>query len=174
MLCKLKWWTSFLYLRTCLSLRKQRTFGEATTGFPPNDVWETSAEIPYWWRVTASDWSCGVRNFIQPIRSTTEIWVVTYRIISMEFLRSFLTPVVATLNVGCFLRLYLSCRFLMKLMLWLIITLHLWPSTLNFMPVGFIDLIHNKFYFFRYFLRTRLKRFSLNSFVGLTSFYSKT
>ena len=26
--------------------------------FPPNDVWETSAEIPYWWRVTtsASDW----------------------------------------------------------------------------------------------------------------------
>ena len=83
-------------------------------------------------------------------------------------------PVVATLNVGCFLRLYLSCRFLMKLMLWLTITLHLWPSTLNFMPVGFIDLIHNKFYFFRYFLRTRLKRFSLNSFVGLTSFYSKT
>ena len=62
----------------------------------------------------------------------------------------------------------------MKMMLWLTITLHLWPSTLNFMPVGFIDLIHNKFYFFRYFLRTRLKRFSLNSFVGLTSFYSKT
>ena len=82
-------------------------------------------------------------------------------------------PVVATLNVGCFLGLYLSCRFLIKLMLWLTITLHLWPSTLNFMPVGFIDLIHNKFYFFRYFLRTRLKRFSLNSFVGLTSFYSK-
>ena len=25
---------------------------------PPNDVWETSTEIPYWWRVTtsASDW----------------------------------------------------------------------------------------------------------------------
>ena len=24
--------------------------------FPPNDVWETSAEIPYWWRVTTQIW----------------------------------------------------------------------------------------------------------------------
>ena len=23
---------------------------------PPNDVWETSAEIPYWWRVTSQIW----------------------------------------------------------------------------------------------------------------------
>ena len=23
---------------------------------PPNDVWETSAEIPYWWRVTTQIW----------------------------------------------------------------------------------------------------------------------
>ena len=23
---------------------------------PPNDVWETSAEIPYWWRVTIQIW----------------------------------------------------------------------------------------------------------------------
>ena len=23
---------------------------------PPNDVWETSAEIPYWWRVTTPIW----------------------------------------------------------------------------------------------------------------------
>ena len=29
------------------SLRKQLTFGNATTGFPPNDIWETSSEIPY-------------------------------------------------------------------------------------------------------------------------------
>ena len=33
---------------------------------PPNDVWETSAEIPY-----------RVGNLTQPIRSTTQIWVVT-------------------------------------------------------------------------------------------------
>ena len=37
-------------------LRKQPTFHDATTGFPRNDVWETSAEIPYWWRVTTSIW----------------------------------------------------------------------------------------------------------------------
>ena len=30
-----------------VSPRKQPTFGDAPTGFPPNDVWETSAEIPY-------------------------------------------------------------------------------------------------------------------------------
>ena len=23
---------------------------------PPNDVWETSAEIPYWWRITTQIW----------------------------------------------------------------------------------------------------------------------
>ena len=44
-----------------------------------NDVWETSAEIPYWWRVTSQTWV--VRHicwkFVQPIRSTTQIWVVT-------------------------------------------------------------------------------------------------
>ena len=33
---------------------------------PRNDVWETSVKIPYWCRVTA-----------RPIRSTTQIWVVT-------------------------------------------------------------------------------------------------
>ena len=51
---------------------------------------------------SASDWSCRVGNLIQPIKS------------SMEFLRSFLTEnrrhlagkrVVASPNLGCFLRL---------------------------------------------------------------------
>ena len=28
--------------------------------------------------VSASDWSCHVGNLIQPIRSTTQIWVVTH------------------------------------------------------------------------------------------------
>ena len=56
----------------------------------PNDIWEMSAEILYWWSVTtqiwvssASDWSYRVVNLIQPIRSTTQIWVVAlhqYRI----------------------------------------------------------------------------------------------
>ena len=40
------------------SLRKQLTFCDVTTGFPWNDVWETSAEIPYWWRVSTRSWWC--------------------------------------------------------------------------------------------------------------------
>ena len=31
-------------------VRKQPTFRDATTGFPRNDVWQTSAEISFWWR----------------------------------------------------------------------------------------------------------------------------
>ena len=38
------------------NLRKQPTFGNATTGFPANDIWETRAEIPYWWQVTTQIW----------------------------------------------------------------------------------------------------------------------
>ena len=54
-------------------------------------------------------WSGPERNVLQPIRSITKIWVVID--ISMRFLRSFLRrhfalkPVVASRNVGCFLRL---------------------------------------------------------------------
>ena len=40
------------------SLRKQLTFCDVTTGYPWNDVWETSAETPYWWRVTTRSWWC--------------------------------------------------------------------------------------------------------------------
>ena len=36
---------------------------------PPNDVWETSAEIPYWWRVTTQIW---VVHLIG--RAAWEIW----------------------------------------------------------------------------------------------------
>ena len=66
---------------------------------------------------SASDWSCHVGNLIQPMRSTTHIWVVS--VISMEFLCSFFRrhlarkPVVASPNVGCFLGLssvvYICC-----------------------------------------------------------------
>ena len=59
-----------------------------------NDVWETSAEIPYWWRVTTQisvvlligrrAWE----NLIQPIRSTTQIWVVTRHLYGISALVS--------------------------------------------------------------------------------------
>ena len=58
---------------------------------PQNDVWEMSAEIPYWWRVT------------------TQIWVVTrhqYGISTVVSQTSFCgETVVGFWNVGCFLRL---------------------------------------------------------------------
>ena len=47
---------------------------------PRNDVWETSAQIPYWWRVTTQIWVglfWSVKNLLSPIRSTTKIWIVT-------------------------------------------------------------------------------------------------
>ena len=64
------------------SLRKQPTFGDATTGFPAK--WRLRNEhrnsilmmhhypdLGY-----AFDWSCGMGNLIQPITSTSQIWVV--------------------------------------------------------------------------------------------------
>ena len=48
----------FLLPSTQPSLRKQPTLHDATTGPPPprNDIWELSAEIPYWWRITTQIW----------------------------------------------------------------------------------------------------------------------
>ena len=45
-------WDRFVFPSS--SMRKQPTFNLATLPLvsPPNDVWETSAKIPYWWRVT--------------------------------------------------------------------------------------------------------------------------
>ena len=66
------------------SLRKQPTFGDTTTGFPAK--WRLRDECRnsilmtrhYPYLVSASDWSCRVGIFFfQPIRSTTQIWVVT-------------------------------------------------------------------------------------------------
>ena len=105
-----------------VSLRKQETFGDATIGFPAK--WRLRNERRNSILMTrhypdlgsASDWSCRVGNLIQPIRSSTQIWVVTRD--SMDFLCSFLRrhlavkwPVVASSNVGCFLSLGKSPYF---------------------------------------------------------------
>ena len=65
------------------NLRKQPTFGDATTGFPHK--WHLRNERRNSTLMTrhypdlgsASDGSRRVRNLFQPIRSTTQIWVVT-------------------------------------------------------------------------------------------------
>ena len=76
------------------SLRKQLTFSDPTTGFLLK--WRLRIECRnfilmtshYPDQGTASDWSCRLWNLLQPIRSTTQIWVVT--VISMDILHSFL------------------------------------------------------------------------------------
>ena len=89
--------------------------------FQPNDIWETRAEILYWWRVTTQIWRVvlliGWIKF--PTRHDQSEALPRsgkWHVISMEFLRSFLRrhfagkPVVASRNVGCFLRLNLGTR----------------------------------------------------------------
>ena len=71
------WKTATLSYCLISSLRKQPTFGDATT-----DVWETSAEILYWWRVITQIWVVLLIG-----RAAWEIWL-------------------ASPNVGCFLRLF--------------------------------------------------------------------
>ena len=101
--------------------RKQPTFGDATTVSPAkwrlrnerrNSVLMTrhSPDLGRLDLGSASDWSCGVGNLIQPIRSTTQIWGVTrhqYGIFVLVSLRRNLAgkQVVASPNVRCFLRL---------------------------------------------------------------------
>ena len=79
---------------------------------PRNDVWETSAGIPYWWRVTTQTWIVlliGRSKFpsrhVQPealLRSVTRhqygISVFFWRHVAGK-------PVVASWNVACFLKL---------------------------------------------------------------------
>ena len=62
------------------SLRKQSRFGDTTTGFPRK--WNKGRNSILMTRHypdlgSACDWSCRVGNLIQPIRGTTQIWVVT-------------------------------------------------------------------------------------------------
>ena len=69
------------------SLRKQPISRDTTTGFPAK--WRLGNEhrnsilslmtCHYPDLDTASDWSCRLWNLLQPIRSITQIWVVTRR-----------------------------------------------------------------------------------------------
>ena len=64
------------------NMRKQPTFGGATTGFPSkwrlrNSRWNSILMTRHYPDLgSASDWSCRVGNLIQPIRSITHVWVV--------------------------------------------------------------------------------------------------
>ena len=80
--------------------------------FPRNDVWETSAEIPYWWRVTTQTWivllTGGSKFPSRHVQSEALLRSVTRHqyVISVFFWRHVAgKPVVASWNVACFLKL---------------------------------------------------------------------
>ena len=86
---------------------------------PSNGVRATIAEIPYWWCFTTQIWVVLLIG-----HATWEIWfnqseALTRSSFSMEFQSSFLRrhlagkPVVASQNVGCFLRLEIlqTCKY---------------------------------------------------------------
>ena len=98
------------------SLRKQLTFGDATTGFPAK--WRLRNErrnsilmtCHYPDLGSASDWLNQISHAARPIRSTTQIWVVTrhqYGISALVSQTSFggETNGSVAKNVGCFLSL---------------------------------------------------------------------
>ena len=61
---------SFLFLHLItLAWEKTRHLATLPLVSPPNDVWDTSAEIPYWWRVTSQIWVVLLIG-----RAACEIW----------------------------------------------------------------------------------------------------
>ena len=96
------------------SLRKWPTFRDVTTGFPAK--WRLRNEGTNFILMTchcrgqssASDWLCRERYLLQPIRSTTQIWVVTrhqYGILGLLLGRHFAgTPEEESWKAGCFVR----------------------------------------------------------------------
>ena len=112
---------TYYYLKSAkytaqLAWENSRRFARSPLEPSQNDVWVTSAEIPYWWRALPKSFFEKKKKSLaaQPIRGTTKIRVVYF--ISMEFLRSLLRrrfarahdQVATSRNVGCFLRLELS------------------------------------------------------------------
>ena len=103
---------------------------------PPNDVWETSAEIPYWSPVTIKIW---VMLLIG--RATWEIWFNQSealprswesRVVSLESLRSFIKRhlegklMEASPNVSCFLRplsMFFFFAFFFGFLHWIVLIL---------------------------------------------------
>ena len=70
--------SQFFLKHLCKSiLRKQPTFGDATTGFPAERRNSILMISHYPDLGSASDWLNQISNAARPIRSTTQIWVVT-------------------------------------------------------------------------------------------------
>ena len=107
---------NFSYKYMLLSLRKQPTFQDVSTGFLCNDTWVTSAEIPYRWCFTSQNWVVLLIGHAAWEISSNQSEALRrpgqWCIINMEFLHLFLRchftgkPGEALWNVGYFLWLY--------------------------------------------------------------------
>ena len=103
----------------CKFRRDKPVRKQLPTIFLRNNVWGTSSEIPYWWRITTQIWVVLLIGW--KFASTNEKHypdLGSAYDISMEFLRSFLRrhfvgkPVVTSRNVGCSVSGHgvISCR----------------------------------------------------------------
>ena len=94
-----------------IASENRRLFTTPPLVSPRNDVWATSAEIPYWWRVTTQIWEVLLIGWRQnspatrPIRSTTH-WGDLVCDASLVWNFCSRCSVMAARNVGCFLRLF--------------------------------------------------------------------
>ena len=92
--CRLK----YFRCAWAIAWESSRHFATPPLVSPRNDFWETSAEIPYRWRVITEIWVVlliglkQISHVARPIRSITQIWVVTllqYGISALVFQPSF-------------------------------------------------------------------------------------
>ena len=107
-----------------------RHFVTQPTASPRNNIWETGAEIPYWWQLSLprSGYCFWLVETNFPRNTTNQKHFPDLGsdiVISMKFLRSFLRchftgkPLVTSRNIGCFLRLLphevseMSCYFVL-------------------------------------------------------------
>ena len=91
---------SWVKSSTFLAWESGRHFATPLLVSPRNGVWETKAQI--------SNWLCRERNLLQPVRSTTQVWVLTrhqYGILGLLLGRHFAgTPEEESWKAGCFVR----------------------------------------------------------------------
>ena len=107
----------FFFTVTCTGLAWEISLLFATVPLvsPRNDVWETTSEIPYWWRVTTQIWVVLLigRAAKQICLNQSEALSRSrmWHVMSEEFLKAFLRRhfavklVVGSQSAGCFLRL---------------------------------------------------------------------
>ena len=69
------------------SLRKQPNFATSPLVCPRNDLWGTSAEVPYWWRVTIHFWLTPNQSHYSELGSDTSLLWISVLISQMSFYR---------------------------------------------------------------------------------------